>query len=151
MPLDRFGYTKTQDAVYKALLHRTTATGSAVARDTKLARANVYQDLDELVDGVLAVASGERPLLYTAVPAPEAVEQLAAGLERDLTGLARELETPQAGRRVRRPAGRGFARLDDRRRLVAAAGVAIDAAESEVLAVVGPWADALFGSLQRAR
>lgn len=151
MPLDRFGYTKTQDTVYKALLRRTTATGYAVARDAKLARANVYQALDALVDGGLAVASGERPVLYRAVPAPDAVERLAAGLERELTNLARELETPQTGRRLRRPAARGFARLDDRRQLVAAAGAAVDAAEREILAVVGPWADALYGSLQRAR
>ncbi len=151
MPLDRFGYTRTQDTVYKALLRRRTATGYAVARDTKLARANVYQALDSLVDGGLAVASGGRPVLYTAVGAEEAVERLAARLEKELASLARELEAPGAGRRIGRPEAHGFARLDGRRRLVAAAGAAADAARSEILAVVGPWADDLYGPLQRAR
>lgn len=151
MPLDRFGLTRTQDTVYKALLRLGTATGYAIARDTKLARANVYQALDALVDAGLAHAHSGRPVKYRALGATEALERLAGRFERDLAGLAVELGLRAAGRRTRRSGGAGCERLDGRDALVAAATAAADAAERELLAVVGPWVGRLTGALERAR
>ena len=151
MPLDRFGLTRTQDTVFKSLLRLGTATGYAVARDSKLARANVYQALDALVDAGLARARGGRPVTYTAVAAPDALERLAGRFERDLTGFAGELGVPVATRRTRRTVGVGFDRLDGLDALFAAATAAADTAEREVLAVVGPWVGSVTGALARAR
>ncbi len=151
MPLDRFGFTRTQDVVYKALLRRGAATGYAISRDTKLARANVYQALDALVAGGLASARSDRPVIYTPVAAGQAIAKLAAGVERDLTTLAGELGTPAATRNSRRPRGEGFERLDGVDALVAAASAAIESAGREILAVVGPWVAPLAPVLQRAR
>ncbi len=151
MPLDRFGFTRTQDTVYKSLLRLGTATGYAIARDTKLARANVYQALDALADVGLARARGDRPVTYTALAATAAMERLAGRFEHDLAGLAGELGLPATTRRTRRDPGAGFDRLDGRDALVAAATAAADAAEHEVLAVIGPWVGSLTVALERAR
>lgn len=151
MPLDRFGYTHTQDTVLKALLRRGSATGYAIARDTGLARANVYQALDALVSGGLASSHGKRPVTYTALPAPEVLERLAAQHEREVDELATELGSPPPGRRARSASRSGSERLDGQAALGAAAVAAVDAAEHEVLAVVGPWAAGTLHALRRAR
>ncbi len=151
MSLDRFGFTRTQDVVYKALLRRGAATGYAISRDTKLARANVYQALDSLVAGGLASAPGGRPVTYTAVGANQVVAKLASGVERDLATLAGELGIRLASRSSRRPSDQVFERLDGLDALVAAAAAAVESAGREVLAVVGPWAAALVPVLESAR
>src|SRR5512143_1835030 len=151
MPLDRFGLTRTQDTVYKSLLRLGTATGYALARDTKLARANVYQALDSLVDVGLARARGSRPVTYSPLAAAEALERLTGRFERDLTALAGELGLPAGARRTRRSVGASFDRLDGLDALLAAATAAADSAEREVLAVVGPWVGGLTDALELAR
>ncbi len=149
MALDHFGFTRTQDVVYKALLRRGAATGYAISRDTQLARANVYQALDALVAEGLASAKGDRPVTYAAVGASQVIAKLAAGVERDLATLAGELGVAAASRTSRRPSDQGFERLDGVAALVAAASAAIESAGREVLAVVGPWVAPLAPVLER--
>lgn len=151
MPLDRFGYTRTQDTVYKALLRRQAATGYAIARDTNLARANVYQALDSLVAAGLATAEGDRPVTYSATSGPETLELLASRLERELADLATELGSRQPARRARRGSQPAFESIDGPGALTSAAEAAVSAAGREVLAVVGPWVEGLFGALETAR
>jgi sugar-specific transcriptional regulator TrmB len=144
MPLDCFGFTKSQDIVFKALCRRGSATGYALARDTQLARANVYQALDALVAGGLASARGSRPVSYTATGAPEVIRLLAGRFERDVATLASELDLPDG-------VASGFQSLAGPGPLLDAAAAAADGAEREVLAVVGPWVGEVAGALQRAR
>jgi HTH-type transcriptional regulator, sugar sensing transcriptional regulator len=150
MTLANFGFTRTQDVVYKALLLRGEATGYLVARDTGLARANVYQALDVLVSRGLATTSGGRPARYLAVAAGEALARLRARVEGDLASLTEELRIPGPVAPTRKVAS-GQHSVDGRRELIAAAARAVDAAEHDLLAVVGPWADELAEALRRAR
>lgn len=150
MPLTDFGFTKTQDTVYKALLRRREATGYLVARDTRLARANVYQALDSLVAQSVATADGKRPVIYRATNAADVVANLRKSQEARLAALSRELQVPESGR----PEGGANPDIDPIEHpgaLLSAAAAAIDSAEQEVLAVTGPWADGLPGALLRAR
>ncbi|MGD0483204.1 MAG: helix-turn-helix domain-containing protein [Gemmatimonadales bacterium] len=152
MPLQRFGFTRTQDAVYKALLRLEAATGYAVARETGLARANVYQALDALVSRDLARSSGGRPATYRAVEASAAVAVLAKRADEELKALAAELGVPhRASAETRDGAAPGVEALGGRVALFAAAVESADAAAHEILAVVGPWAPTVIAALSRAR
>lgn len=147
MVLERFGFTGTQAKVFKALTRRGAATGYAVARDTGLARANVYQALDQLVGRGLATARGGRPVIYQAAGPEQAVAILSVRVGRDLAALAQELGTSP-------PAAAQGALESDRvsgeASLVGDAARAADAAAREILAVTGPWAPALGDALARA-
>ena len=152
MSLETFGFTRTQDAVYKALLRLGAGTGYAVARETGLARANVYQALDALVARGLARSSGGRPATYGAMEATAAIAVLARRTDQELLRLAGELGVPHHDR----PKARGATApevegLDGRADLFAAAVASADAAAQEVLAVVGPWAPSVVEALARAR
>jgi sugar-specific transcriptional regulator TrmB len=151
VPLDTFGFTRTQDTVYKALLRRGPATGYAIARDTSLARANVYQALDVLVARGLATTGGGRPATYRATSAGAAIALLAERAERDLAGLAGEIGAVAGKPRAQGERASGFERLDGLRALLGAASAAVDAADREILAVVGPWAPSVNEALGRAR
>jgi sugar-specific transcriptional regulator TrmB len=152
MPLERFGFTRTQGTVYKALLRLEAATGYAVARETGLARANVYQALDALVARGLARSSGGRPTTYRAAEAAAAVTVLAMRTDEELKELAAELGVPHRARaRTHDAAVPGVEILDGRVALFAAAIESADAAAHEVLAVVGPWAPSVVEALSRAR
>jgi sugar-specific transcriptional regulator TrmB len=152
MSLERFGSTRTQDTVYKALLRHDAATGYAIARDTGLARANVYQALDALVSRGLAQSSGGRPATYRAAEPADAIALLAKRAEQDLAALAVELGAPTASRAKTRPARAAAVEcFEGPAALFAAAAAAADAATQEVLAVVGPWAPVVAEALARAR
>jgi sugar-specific transcriptional regulator TrmB len=152
MPLERFGFTRTQDTVYKALLRLGAATGYAVARVTGLARANVYQALDALVARGLARSSGGRPAAYRAMDAAAAIAVLAQRSEQELQVLAGELGVPHRARARTRGTGEpAVETLEGRVALFAAAVESADAAAHEVLAVVGPWAPPVVEALARAR
>src|SRR2546428_4922213 len=57
--LTPFGFTTTESLVYRTLLHLGPATGYAVARAARLARANAYGALDGLVTrGAATKAAG---------------------------------------------------------------------------------------------
>lgn len=153
MPLNRFGFTRTQDTVYKALVRHGVATGYAVARDTGLARANVYQALDALVARGLAKSSGDRPTTYRAAEPADAVAGLWKRAEQDLKALAAELGAPAGARAEMQgaTAPEVVESFEGRAALFAAAVETADAAAHEVLAVVGPWAPAVVEALARAR
>lgn len=149
MPLVNFGFTRTQDLVYNALLRRESATGYVLARDTGLARANVYQALDVLVSRGLAATGGGRPATYRAARALDVVRTLRERVEGHLSSLAEELglSPPDAAA----PAAAGAGCIEGARDLLVAAARAVDSAEREVLAVTGPWALAVSDALERAR
>jgi sugar-specific transcriptional regulator TrmB len=152
MPLEQFGFTRTQGTVYTALLGLAAATGYAVARETGLARANVYQALDALVARGLARASGGRPVTYRAVEAGAAIAVLAKRADADLKALASELGVPHRARGSEGDAvAANVEALEGRAALIDAAIESADSAAHEVLAVVGPWAPAVVDSLVRAR
>jgi len=151
VPLDHFGFTPTQDVVYKSLLRLSLATGYAIARDTGVARANVYQALDVLVARGLAATGGGRPAIYRATSAADTIALLAERAERELAALAGEIGTAAGRRRARREVRSLFERLDSLPELLDAASAAVDGADHEILAVVGPWAPSVAEALRRAR
>jgi len=150
MPLVKFGFTRTQDRVYNALLRRQSATGYLLARDTGLARANVYHALDVLVARGLASTAGGRPATYRATSAVDAVRRLRDRTDGDLSSLEAELGVMPRDA-VAPGASAGTGRIEGTRQLLVAATGAVDAAEREVLAVIGPWAGEVAEALRRAR
>ena len=150
MSLVDFGFTNTQDIVYKALVRLGGATGYAVAREVNIARANVYQALDSLVVHGLASMGEGRPSIFTPVSPADCLQRLGARAARDIATLAGELgvETPTAAPLVPEETPGGLTRRKD---LLEAAARAIDVSEGEVLAVLGPWAGEVVAATGRAR
>src|SRR2546430_14172940 len=78
--LTPFGFTTTESLVYRALLHLGPATGYAVARAARLARANAYGALDGLVTrGAATKAAGGPRRLPPPHPPRRAARAGAAG------------------------------------------------------------------------
>jgi hypothetical protein len=150
MSLVDFGFTNTQDIVYKALVRLGPATGYAVARDVNIARANVYQALDALVIQGLASASGGRPSTFTPLAPASCLRRLGERTAQDIAALAGELgvEVPPPGSLAPPELDGRHSRLAD---LLRAAARAIDDSGQEVLAVLGPWAGAAVAAAGRAR
>jgi hypothetical protein len=65
--LTPFGFTATENLVYARLIQGGPSSGYAVARDLRIARANVYQALRGQVSKGAAVTGGERPQRFRAV------------------------------------------------------------------------------------
>jgi HTH-type transcriptional regulator, sugar sensing transcriptional regulator len=151
MSLEPFGFTRTQDTVFWALARSGTATGYAVARDTGIARANVYHALDGLAKRGLVSATAGRPVHYRAADANACLALLSAGVSRQLSDLALRwgVEAPVIGPTPAGSVGRG--ELSSRREAVAEASRCIATARLEVLAVVGPWVPELARDLDDAR
>lgn len=150
MSLVKFGFTNTQDIVYRALVRLGPSTGYAVARDVNIARANVYQALDSLVIQGLATASGGRPSVFTPVSPAECLQRLGSRAAGDLATLAGEfgVDPLPAGPPTGAPTPGGLSSAHD---LLRAAARAIDDSEREILAVLGPWAEAAVAAAGRAR
>jgi HTH-type transcriptional regulator, sugar sensing transcriptional regulator len=100
MPLDLtpFGFTPTESLVYATLLRLGPSTGYAVARGTRLARANAYSALEGLVTRGAATRTpaSVRPARFRPIDPQALLAQLAAlqgealdRLGRELKGLAR--------------------------------------------------------------
>src|SRR5256885_7290500 len=72
MPADLmpFGFTATESMVYSTLLHLGPATGYAVARAARLARANAYGALDGLVTRGAATKAAGRAAPHPPPPPP---------------------------------------------------------------------------------
>jgi sugar-specific transcriptional regulator TrmB len=151
MSLEPFGFTRTQDAVFWALARSGSATGYAVARDTGIARANVYHALDGLAKRGLVSATADRPVHYRAADANACLALLSAGVSRQLSKLALRwgVEAPAIGPTPAGSVGQG--ELSSRRETVAEASRCIATARLEVLAVVGPWVPELARDLDDAR
>lgn len=143
MSLEPFGFTRTQDIVFWALARRGSATGYAIARDTGIARANVYHALEVLAKRGLASASGGRPSRYQAANAAAILVLLAGGVRHDLAALALELGVEGDGSLPNE--------LQGRLQVVGEVSRCVAASALEVLAVVGPWVPELLPVLSEAR
>ena len=98
LDLTPFGFTATESLVYATLLRLGPSTGYAVARGTRLARANAYGALEGLVTRGAATRTppSVRPARYRPIDPQALLAQLATRqgealdrLDRELKGLAR--------------------------------------------------------------
>jgi sugar-specific transcriptional regulator TrmB len=146
MDLGRFGFTPTEGRVYAALLRVGPATGYAVARAARLARANAYGAMESLAGRGFAARLPGRPARYVAAEPETVVARLDAEWKRDLARLTDSLAALQHGG----AAGAGWAveLLSDRHALMDSFASCTRGATDELLAVVGPWAADLYGDLE---
>ena len=86
-----FGFTATESLVYSTLLRLGPATGYAVARAVRLARANAYGALDGLVSRGAAVRIPGRPTRYRPADPQALLAQIAAAHGEALDRLSRAL------------------------------------------------------------
>src|SRR2546428_609369 len=93
MPADLmpFGFTATESMVYSTLLRLGPATGYAVARAVRLARANAYGALDGLVSRGAAVRMPGRPTRYRPADPQALLAQITAAHGEALDRLSRAL------------------------------------------------------------
>lgn len=89
--LTPFGFTPTESLTYAALLQLGTATGYAVARGARLARANAYSALEGLVHQGAATRLEGRPARYRPTDPDALLARLAARQGEALDRLARSL------------------------------------------------------------
>jgi len=89
--LSAFGFTPTESLVYSTLLRLGPATGYAVARGARLARANAYGALEGLVSRGAASRSPGRPARYRPADPTTLLAQLAMQQGEALDRLSREL------------------------------------------------------------
>ena len=89
--LTPFGFTTTESLVYRALLRLGPATGYAVARAARLARANAYGALDGLVTRGAAARLPGRPARYRPADPPALLAQIAAAHAEALDRLSSAL------------------------------------------------------------
>jgi len=86
-----FGFTATESMVYSTLLRLGPATGYAVARAVRLARANAYGALDGLVSRGAAVRMPGRPTRYRPADPQALLAQITAAHGEALDRLSRAL------------------------------------------------------------
>jgi len=88
-----FGFTPTESLVYGTLLRLGPSTGYAVARGSRLARANAYSALEGLVTRGAATRtpSSERPARYRPTDPQVLLAHLATQQGEALDRLGREL------------------------------------------------------------
>ena len=86
-----FGFTATESLVYSTLLRLGPATGYAVARAVRLARANAYGALDGLVSRGAAVRIPGRPTRYRPADPQALLAQITAAHGEALDRLSRAL------------------------------------------------------------
>jgi sugar-specific transcriptional regulator TrmB len=147
MMLERFGFSPTESRVYAALLQRGAATGYAVALDLGIARANVYQALEELVRRGAARKSASNPVQYLANGPAALIAELEHTFRRDVHALEEELQSlPIAGSGVLE-----LELLTSVEQLLARAASCIDVSISEVFVIAGPWAGPVNARLEAAR
>jgi len=86
-----FGFTATESLVYSTLLRLGPATGYAVARAVRLARANAYGALDGLVTRGAAARIPGRPTRYRPADPQALLAQITAAHGEALDRLSRAL------------------------------------------------------------
>lgn len=91
LDLTAFGFTPTESLAYATLLRLGPATGYAVARASRLARANAYGALEGLVTAGAATRAAGRPARYRPIDPQALVAQLATRQGEALDRLARDL------------------------------------------------------------
>ncbi|HWC75171.1 MAG TPA: helix-turn-helix domain-containing protein [Gemmatimonadales bacterium] len=94
LDLTPFGFTPTESLVYTTLLRLGPATGYAVARAARLARANAYSALEGLVNRGAASRTPppHRPARYRPTDPQGLLAQLAMRQGEALDRLGRELQ-----------------------------------------------------------
>ena len=94
LDLTPFGFTPTESLVYATLLRLGPSTGYAVARGTRLARANAYGALEGLVTRGAATRTppSVRPARYRPIDPQALLAQLATRQGEALDRLGRELK-----------------------------------------------------------
>jgi sugar-specific transcriptional regulator TrmB len=90
--LTPFGFTATESRLYATLLTLGSATGYAVARAARLARANAYGALDGLVARGGAIKTPGRPARYRAADPASLLARLAAQQGEAIERLSRALQ-----------------------------------------------------------
>ena len=149
MDLSRFGFTSTESRVYLALLRVSPATGYAVAREAKLARANTYAALERLRTRGAATRLPGRPARYVAADPSSVTGRLARDWKRDLESLSATLAAAASTdvphrREAHEP-------ILDRPSLLQQLVACSHTTRDELLAVVGPWVVEFYGELARVR
>lgn len=91
-----FGFTGTESTVYSALLRLGTATGYAVARATRLARANAYAALEGLVSRGAATKQTGRPARFRPTDPRTLLVNLATHQAQALERLERSFQATGA-------------------------------------------------------
>lgn len=148
MSLERFGFTPTESRAYTALVTSGPATGYGLAKITGLARANAYQALESLVRRGAARRTASKPPRFIAVPPAALVAELERAVRRDLASLEKHLkELTSTGHGE--PAS-SYESIADAESLLSHADRCVASAKDELLAVLGPWAAALYPTLDRA-
>jgi len=95
--LTPFGFTPTESLVYASLLRLGPSTGYAVARASRLARANAYAALEGLVSRGAASSTGGRPAQFRPADPSSLVARVAASQGQALDRLSRALEGTGGG------------------------------------------------------
>lgn len=144
--LQRFGFTPTEDRVYKTLLQLGSVTGYAVARELGIARANVYQALESLARRGAARKAATIPVQYAATGPSALVAELERGFRKDLAHLEDELHSLP----IRPGAAAELELVTSRDQLMTRALACINGATTEILGVTGPWAEAVNARLEHA-
>jgi sugar-specific transcriptional regulator TrmB len=151
MSIVPFGFTRTQDTVFWALFRRGNATGYALARDTGIARANVYHALGVLANRGLASSTGGRPSRYQVAGSEACLALLGGEVRRDLLDLATRLGIAGDALPPALQATTEAGAVQSASDVVREASQCLNTASSEILAVVGPWAAELLPELTAAR
>jgi sugar-specific transcriptional regulator TrmB len=95
LDLTPFAFTATESRVYESLLQLGPASGYAVARAARLARANAYGALDGLVSRGAATKTAGRPARYRPADPDALLARLAAEQGEALERLSRALSGVQ--------------------------------------------------------
>jgi len=86
-----FGFTPTENLVYRALLEFGPSGGYSLAKQLNIARANTYQALNGLVSKHAATTTEERPQRYRAVRPDALFSRLATAEALKLDALEAQL------------------------------------------------------------
>ena len=152
MSLEPFGFTRTQDAVFWALVAAREGDG---LRSRPRYRYRTRQRLSrtrrsgETRAGVLD--AGADPSMHRAAAAQACLALLTGGVQRQLAQLALQLGIPGDAASLAPRSGAEQGALSSRSQVVSAVSACVAASSSEVLAVVGPWVPELVRCLTTAR
>jgi sugar-specific transcriptional regulator TrmB len=89
--LTPFGFTPTENLVYRALLEFGPSGGYSLAKKLNVARANTYQALNGLVSKHAATTTEERPQRYRAARPDALFSRLATAEARKLDALEAQM------------------------------------------------------------
>jgi len=152
MDLTPFGLTRTQSRVLTALSGLKTASGFALARETGIARANVYDALDVLLKKELVTSTGSRPVQFSVGGPGQILDALSTAFQGALASLRAEIGVEkEGGTATGHSSPPPIHPLYGGQAVISSSIAALSSAKHEVLGVVGPWATELYDALEAAR